>query len=1024
MNIQKGHVRSRTLRPLAVTLTLVFWLGVVPTAGPAEGTATDLAGFERVGAVTLLLGENQLPSAVMDPAGDYAYFGTATSPGRVTKINLATFQRVGGLTLASGENGLYSAVVDPSGQFAYFGTVAAPGRVVKVRLTDMSRVAVRTMESGENYLYSAVIDPAGMSAYFGTYTSPGRVVKVDLTTFERDGSLSLPSEVALWSAAMDPAGRFAYFGVDNQPGRVAKIDLASFSRAAGLMLPIGVGEDRLLSAVVDPAGEFGYFGTDTTPGRVVKVRLSDMTRVGVLTMEAGENGLRSAVMDPAGRFAFFGTNTIPGRVVKIRMADFTRVGAITLSTGENYLRSAVVDPAGEYAYFGTATSPGRVIKVALGTPAPTDTTTTMVSDPSASVYGQPITVTATITPAQAGDPPVGTVVFRNGTDPLGSPVPVVPTGFGSSVGTASLAIPPGALPGHEHPHLSPYNLSAEYVPAAGAAFLGSTGSVNHQVGRADFTVTLTPVGPLHLTYPAIQTFAVTIGAAAPSVLVPENPAAVLNRSPDMLAVPADGTVPVELSDGAGSASMTLPVTVPDAAWYVSARVAEIGANGTNFNESTSSWVTVTVDKAALTVTGPSPQLVYGDPAPTLEPSYDGLASGDIAAEILAPAPTCSSTYRPGSPPGNYPTTCSGGSADNYLLTYLPGTLTVAPAPLIVTVDDHTVQYSDPLPTTTVGYRGFVLDQGSGVLSGTQMCATMAEVVDGQVLSPAGTYDIVCSGLASSDYELRYVDGSLIVTQEDAVVRLAQNNPHAVAVSGKKPTAPELSFTARIAEAADGSYGDVVLATPMTLTLHPIEGGGVTTAACTPTRTQPATTTDPGVQQVTCTLTAGTPIGVYLVSLEVGGSHYRGADASVLTVYDPTAGGSSGAGLLTNPNTGNFEEIAYSAEYLKNGKQIQGRFLFIARDTEGSVLHVLKGNVMSTMAITASTAMITGKATLDGVGNYTYILTGIDNATPTQPNPPTNPDRYGQRITDPAGAVLDMLTFDPVPVTSGNIHVGK
>jgi hypothetical protein len=43
-------------------------------------------------------------------------------------------------------------------------------------------------------------------------------------------------------------------------------------------------------------------------------------------------------------------------------------------------------------------------------------------------------------------------------------------------------------------------------------------------------------------------------------------------------------------------------------------------------------------------------------------------------------------------------------------------------------------------------------------------------------------------------------------------------------------------------------------------------------------------------------------------------------------------------------------------------------------------------------------MVTGKATLDGVGNYTYILTGIDNRIPTAPRPsPT-------RRPPPAGTV--------------------
>jgi len=70
---------------------------------------------------------------VIDPTGDFAYFGTATFfPGQVVKIDLAGFSRVGALTLEAGEVGLYSAVMDPAGEFAYFGTRTWPGRVVKI----------------------------------------------------------------------------------------------------------------------------------------------------------------------------------------------------------------------------------------------------------------------------------------------------------------------------------------------------------------------------------------------------------------------------------------------------------------------------------------------------------------------------------------------------------------------------------------------------------------------------------------------------------------------------------------------------------------------------------------------------------------------------------------------------------------------------------------------------------------------------------------------------------------------------
>jgi hypothetical protein len=98
----------------------------------------------------------------------------------VVKVRLSDFTRVGALTLNSGEDYLRSAAIDPAGDYAYFGTSTSPGEVVKVRLSDFTRVAALSLNTGENYLYLAAIDPAGGYAYFGTDTTPGIVVRIDL----------------------------------------------------------------------------------------------------------------------------------------------------------------------------------------------------------------------------------------------------------------------------------------------------------------------------------------------------------------------------------------------------------------------------------------------------------------------------------------------------------------------------------------------------------------------------------------------------------------------------------------------------------------------------------------------------------------------------------------------------------------------------------------------------------------------------------------------------------------------------
>jgi len=325
----------------------------------------NLAG---IGALTLETGEQWLYSAVIDPEGEYAYFGAATNPSKVVKVRLSDFTRVGALTFETGENSLYSSVIDPKGEYAYFGTNPGPTIVVKVRLSDFTRIGALTFEETEDEAYAAVIDPKGEYAYFGTGFSPAKVVKVRLSDFTRVGALTLETgEDELFSAVIDPKGEFAYFGTDTTPGKVIKVRLSDFTRVGALTLETG--ENILESAIIDHKGEYAYFVTWTsgTPGIVTKVRLSDFTRVGALTLETGESNVWSgAVIDPKGEYAYFGTCTSPGIIVKVRLSDFTRIGAITLETGENYLDGAVIDPKGEYIYFGTEVTPaGKVMKVRL-----------------------------------------------------------------------------------------------------------------------------------------------------------------------------------------------------------------------------------------------------------------------------------------------------------------------------------------------------------------------------------------------------------------------------------------------------------------------------------------------------------------------------------------------------------------------------------------------------------------------------------------------------------------------------------
>jgi hypothetical protein len=99
------------------------------------------------------------------------------------------------------------------------------------------------------------------------------------------------------------------------------------------------------------------------------------------------------------------------------------------------------------------------------------------------------------------------------------------------------------------------------------------------------------------------------------------------------------------------------------------------AESANYLSSTDSK-SITITKKPLTVTASSHTIPYASPIPVITPSYAVFAPGDGPSSLNTP-PTCTTTYVVGSPVGSYPTTCTGGSDDNYSFSsYVPGNVTV------------------------------------------------------------------------------------------------------------------------------------------------------------------------------------------------------------------------------------------------------------------------------------------------------------------------------------------------------------
>jgi hypothetical protein len=179
---------------------------------------------------------------------------------------------------------------------------------------------------------------------------------------------------------------------------------------------------------------------------------------------------------------------------------------------------------------------------------------------------------------------------------------------------------------------------------------------------------------------------------------------------------------------------------------------------------------LTIKPAPLTVTVDNASKVYGQPNPPFSLGYSGFVNGDTPKsldgqlDIDTLAPTAS-------PVGVYPIVVSGLASHNYTITYGKGTLSIAPASLTVTANDATKVDGQPNPTFSGSYSGLVNGDTPSSLGGNLVFHTPAISS-----SPVGTYVISPSGLTSSNYAIRFVNGTLTILAAAASAGASPSTP--------------------------------------------------------------------------------------------------------------------------------------------------------------------------------------------------------------------------------------------------------
>jgi hypothetical protein len=211
----------------------------------------------------------------------------------------------------------------------------------------------------------------------------------------------------------------------------------------------------------------------------------------------------------------------------------------------------------------------------------------------------------------------------------------------------------------------------------------------------------------------------------------------------------------------GSPSVTTTATTNSPSGGYSITVTNGSLASSNYNFSFVSG-TLTVNKAALTVTADNQVRLYGATNPVLTVSYSGFANGETSS-VLAGAPSATTTATTNSPAGSYGITVTNGTlgSSNYNFSFVNGTLTVNKALLTVTADNQSRLYGATNPVLTIGYSGFANAESPGVLSGGPAISTTATTNSG-----IGNFAIVVTNgsLASANYNFSFVNGTLTINR--------------------------------------------------------------------------------------------------------------------------------------------------------------------------------------------------------------------------------------------------------------------
>jgi sugar lactone lactonase YvrE len=369
------------------------------------------------------------------------------------------------------------------------------------------------------------------------------------------------------------------------------------------------------------------------------------------------------------------------------------------------------------------------------------------------VYGQPFAETANLSLIYPNLIPTGTMTY-------------------SIAGETTCSIS-GSFPGATNCPAAESGLS---VGTYQVKFTFTSGNLNYFSTTGSTTLTITP-GTLSVT-PALVSM--TYGSPIPA-----------------LTATITGAVNGDLF--LSSDTTTATSTSPIGTYPITPTLTGVGlANLANYNVTYNTGKLV-ITPIPLTVTIGSANRAYGAANPTATSTIAGAINGDTFTVTYSNSATANSGV------GTYPITATvaGVNIGNYIVTVVPGILTVTPIPLTVTVANAARPYGTANPVFSSTITGAINDD-----TFTDNLSTTATLA-----SPIGTYPIndVLTGLAAGNYTVTVVPGTLTVSKATIALTISSNNISRLYGAANPP------FTGTVTGALNSDTFTITYATTATAT---------------------------------------------------------------------------------------------------------------------------------------------------------------------------------------------------------------